>query len=160
MNKYYDDAHVGIRPAGHGQYTIEATLYGINVSEHSTDSELYDMFRNEDTRDEAKRIALGEVLTVIEDKAFERYYRALYTINADPALCEDGQTALMLAEALWLNDQELTADDFDDDEEWASMLAKLDLEDMDVQVIHRTKIDGISALVCLAGDWDYKTTIQ
>lgn len=155
MNKYYDDAHVSIRPAGHGQYTIEATLYGINVSEHSTDSELYDMFRNEDTRDEAKRIALGEVLPAIEDKAFEKYYRALYTINADPALCEDGQTALMLAEALWLNDQELTADDFDDDEEWANMLAKLDLQGKDVRAIHSSKIDGVKALVCLDNDWDY-----
>lgn len=157
MNKYYDDAHVSIRPAAHGQYTIEATLYGINVSEHSTDSELYDMLRNEDTRDEAKHIALDRVLQAIMDKASDKFYDATYTINADPAQCEDEDTAMMLAEALWCNDYELTEDD---DDEWTDALAKLDLEDMDVQVIHRTKIDGISALVCLAGDWDYKTTIQ
>ena len=152
---YFEDSFVSIRPKSHGSYTIVASLYGFDVDVFTTDSGLYDMFKDEDTRDKAKRIMFESALPEIEDKAFEKFYRAVYTTNADPALCEDSSTAMMLAEALWLNDQELTADDFEDEEEWANMLAKLDMQGKDVRAIHRSKIDGVELLVCFDEDYDY-----
>lgn len=154
--RIYNDAWVSMRPtSSYGHYKVEAEVYGIKAAVTTTDSQLFDQWTDEETREQARQEAFALALDSIKEQAGDKYYRALYATNADPALCEDDDTAMMLAEALWLHDQELTEDDFEDIDEWQGMLAKLDLQDKQVDAVHRTKIDGAEALVCLDNDWDY-----
>lgn len=154
--RIYNDAWVSMRPtSSYGHYKVEAEVYGIKAAVTTTDSQLFDQWSDEGTKEQAREEAFALALDSIKERAADKFYRALYTTNADPALCEDDDTAMILAQALWLHDQELTEDDFEDIDEWHDILAKLDLQDKKVDAVHRTKIDGADALVCMDNDWDY-----